>query len=304
MRVLVTAASGFIGSAVTAELIGAGHRVVGLARSDASAAAIEKLGAEVRRGDLGDLDGLREAAAAADGVIHLAYRHDLMAAGDHAGAGAADLAALRALGDGLEESGKPLVATSGTAVIVQGGLTGRPGTERDAFASGGWRIDAENLVIGLAARGVRSSIVRPAPSVHGPADLHGFLNMMIAAARQHGYAAHVGDGANRWPAVHIDDAATLYRLAVEAAPAGTRLHAVADEGVPFAEIAAVIGAQLGMPVRSLTPEQAAEYFPGFIATFVQADNPVGSAFTRELLGWAPTRPGLLDDLREGHYFAR
>ncbi|MEW9527422.1 SDR family oxidoreductase [Microbispora sp. NPDC049125] len=300
MQVFVTGASGHLGSAVLPELLSAGHQVVGLARSDASAAVIEKLGAQVRRGDLSDLDVLREEAAASDGVIHLAFRHDLMLTGDMAGAAEADLVALKALADGLDGSGKPLVSTSGTAMLVMGGVVGRPGTERDVF-SGGYRIDAENFVADLASRGVRSSIVRLSPTVHSSLDHHGFITAIIAAARRNGYAAYVGEGANRWPAVHTLDAAHLYRLAFEKAPAGSRLHGVADEGVPFADIAAAIGRNLGIPVRSISPEEAGDYF-GFLGSFAQLDNPASAAITRELLGWTPAHPGLIADLDEEHYF--
>jgi nucleoside-diphosphate-sugar epimerase len=300
MRVFVTGASGHLGSAVLPELLSAGHQVVGLARSDASAAAVEQLGARARRGDLSDLDLLREEANAADGVIHLAFRHDLMLTGDLAGAAAADLAALRALADGLDGSGKPLVGTSGTAMLVMGGVNGRPGTEQDVF-SAGYRIDAENFVADLASRGVRSSVVRLTPTVHSSLDHHGFIAVLIAAARRNGYAAYVGEGANRWPAVHTLDAANLYRLALEKAPAGSRLHAVADEGVPLADIAATIGRNLGLPVRSISPDEAEGYF-GFLGSFAQMDNPATAVITRELLGWNPTHPGLIADLNEGHYF--
>jgi nucleoside-diphosphate-sugar epimerase len=284
------------------ELLSAGHDVVGLARSDASAAAIEKLGAQTCRGDLSDLDVLREEAAASDGIIHLAFRHDLMLNGDMAGAAEADLDALKALADGLDDSGKPLVGTSGTAMLAMGGVVGRPGTERDTFPSG-YRIDAENLVAGLAFCGVRSSVVRLAPTVHSSLDHYGFITAIIAAARQHGYAAYVGEGANCWPAVHTLDAAELYRLALEKAPAGARLHATADEGVPFQEIAAAIGRNLGIPVRSISPAEANDYF-GFLGSFAQMDNPTSSSITRDMLGWAPAQPGLIADLDEGHYFQR
>ncbi|MFG2059609.1 SDR family oxidoreductase [Micromonospora sp. NPDC048930] len=300
MRVFVTGASGHLGSAVLPELLSAGHQVVGLARSDASAAAIEKLGAQVRRGDLSDLDVLREEAAASDGVIHLAFRHDLMLTGDMAAAAEADLVALKALADGLDGSGKPLVGTSGTAMLVMGGVVGRAGTERDVFP-GGYRIDAENFVANLASRGVRSSIVRLAPTVHSSLDHHGFITAIIATARQNGYAAYVGEGTNRWPAVHTLDAANLYRLALENAPAGSRLHGVADEGVPFAEIATAVGRNLDIPVRSISPEEAGDHF-GFLGSFAQMDNPTSAVITRELLGWTPTHPGLIADLDEGHYF--
>ncbi|MFY1618193.1 SDR family oxidoreductase [Micromonospora sp. WMMD736] len=301
MRVFVTGASGHLGSAVVPELLSAGHDVVGLARSDASAAAIEKLGGEARRGDLSDLDLLRDEAAASDGVIHLAFRHDLMLNGDLAGAASVDLDALTALADGLADSGKPLVGTGGTAMLVMGGIVGRPGTERDTFPGGGYRIDAENFVVGLASRGVRSCVVRLAPTVHSSLDRYGFIAAIIASARRHGYAAYVGDGANRWPAVHTLDAAVLYRLALEKAPAGARLHGAADEGVSFRQLAETIGRNLDIPVRSIGTDEAGEYF-GFLERFAQMDNPTSSAVTRDLLGWTPTHPGLIADLDEGHYF--
>ncbi|WP_444949149.1 SDR family oxidoreductase [Micromonospora ureilytica] len=300
MRVFITGASGHLGSAVVPALLSAGHEVVGLARSDTSAAAIEKLGAEARRGELSDLEMLSAEAAASDGIIHLAFRHDLMLNGDLAGAAKADLDALQALADGLDGSGKPLVGTSGTAMLAMGGIVGRPGTERDTFPSG-YRIDAENLVAGFASRGVRSSIVRLAPTVHSSLDRYGFITAIIAAARQNGYAAYVGEGTNRWPAVHTLDAAELYRLALEKAPAGARLHAAADEGVPFQQIATAIGRNLDIPVRSISPDEADNFF-GFLGAFAQMDNPTSSAITRELLGWAPAHPGLIADLDEGHYF--
>jgi nucleoside-diphosphate-sugar epimerase len=223
-----------------------------------------------------------------------------MLTGDMAGAAEADLVALKALADGLDGSGKPLVGTSGTAMLVQGGVVGRPGTERDAFP-GGYRIDAENFVADLASRGVRSSIVRLAPTVHSSLDHHGFITAIVATARHNGYAAYVGEGANRWPAVHTLDAANLYRLALEKAPAGSRLHAVADEGVPFKQIAAAVGRNLGIPVRSISPEEAGDYF-GFLGSAAQMDNPASPAITRELLGWTPAHPGLIADLDQGHYF--
>ncbi|MFV2124598.1 SDR family oxidoreductase [Solwaraspora sp. WMMD937] len=300
MRVFVTGASGHLGSAVVPALISAGHDVVGLARSEASAAAIEKLGAGTRRADLSDLDVLRTEANAADGVIHLAFRHDLLLTGDLTGAAGADLAALHALADGLSGSGKPLVGTGGTAMLAMGGIVDRPGTEHDALPSG-YRVDAENFVVGLASHDVRSCVVRLAPTVHSPLDRNGFVTVLVAAARQHGYAAYVGEGTNRWPAVHTLDAADLYRLALEKAPAGSRLHAAADEGVPFREIAAAIARNLDVPVRSISPEEADDYF-GFLGPFAQLDNPTSAAITRELLGWSPSRPGLIADLHDGHYF--
>jgi nucleoside-diphosphate-sugar epimerase len=299
MRVFVTGASGHIGSAVVPELLGAGHEVVGLARSDQSAAALAEAGAEVQRGDLDDLDGLGKAAASADGVIHLAFKHEAMRTGDYADAVAADLRAIETFGDALAGSGKPLVSTSGTLMLVAAGL-GRTGTEADA-ADGGPRIDAENAVVGFADRGVRSSVVRLPPTVHSSLDHHGFVPVLIAIAREKGIAAYVGDGSNRWPAGHTLDAAHLYRLALEAAPAGSRLHAVGDEGVPFREIAEAIGRHLSVPVVSIPPEQAADHF-GFLGPLVTLDNPTSSARTQELLGWKPTHPGLIEDLAEGHYF--
>jgi nucleoside-diphosphate-sugar epimerase len=302
MRVFVTGASGHIGSAVVPELLQAGHQVVGLARSDSSAKELEAAGAEVRRGDLDDLDGLREAAGAADGVIHLAFKHDLMAAGDFPTAVAADFAAIKALAEGLEGTGKPLVTSSGTLMLAFAGITGRPGTEAD-FAPGGPRVDAENFVIGLAERGVRSSILRLPPIVHSSLDHHGFAHILIGIARQAGVSAYVGDGANRWPSVHTLDAARVYRLALEGAPAGSRLHAVADEGIPFRDIAAAIGRGAGVPVASISAAEAGERF-AFLGGFVGVDNPTSSEVTRKVLGWEPDHPGLIEDLEHGHYFGQ
>jgi nucleoside-diphosphate-sugar epimerase len=299
MRVFVTGASGHIGSAVLPELLQAGHQVVGLARSDSSAEALATAGAEVRRGDLDDLDGLREAAGAADGVIHLAFKHDLMGAGDYAGAAAADLAAIEALASALEGTGKPLVTTSGTAMLTFAGITGRPGTEAD-FAASGPRVDAENFVIGLAGRGVRSSVVRLPPIVHSSLDHHGFAHILIAIARQSGVSGYVGDGANRWPSVHTLDAARVYRLALESAPAGSRLHAVADEGIPFRDIASAIGRGVGVPTASISASDAGERF-AFLGALVGVDNPTSSEVTRKVLGWEPAHPGLMEDLEHGHY---
>jgi len=219
MRVFVTGASGHVGSAVVPELLQAGHQVAGLARSDSSAEALAAAGAEVWRGDLDDLDGLGQAAAAADGVIHLAFKHDEMASGNFPAAVAADLAAIRALASALEGTGKPLVTTSGTLMLAFAGITGRPGTEAD-FAPSGPRVDAENFVTGLAGRGVRSSAVRLPPIVHSSLDHHGFAHILIGIARQASVSAYVGDGANRWPSVHTLDAARVYRLALEARSRG------------------------------------------------------------------------------------
>jgi nucleoside-diphosphate-sugar epimerase len=300
MRVFVTGASGHIGSALVPELLGNGHQVVGLARSDRSAAALEAAGAEAWRGDLDDLDGLRAAAAAADGVVHLAFKHEAMATGDYLGAIADDLKAIEAMGAALEGSGKPFVGTGGTMMLALGGIKGRPGTEQDAV-TGGPRVDAENTVTGFAERGIRSSIIRLSPIVHSSLDHHGFTHQLIGIARAKGVAGFVGDGANRWPAVHTLDAARLYLLALESAPAGSRLHGVADEGVPFRDIAEVIGRRLDLQVKSVEPQDAGEHF-GFLGMLVGLDNPTSNALTREVLGWEPAHVGLLDDLNHGHYF--
>jgi len=300
MRVFVTGASGHIGSAVVPELLGAGHQVVGLARSDTSSAALERAGAEVRRGELDDLDDLRDAAAAADGVIHLAFRHEAMRSGDFLGAIATDLHAIEAIGAALEGSDKPFVSTSGTLMLTLGGITGRLGTEQDVL-EGGPRVDAENTVVALGERGVRSSIVRLPPLVHSSLDHHGFGPTLIEIAREKGVSGYVGDGSNRWPAVHTLDAARLYRLALESARAGTRLHAVADRSVPFRDIADVIGRKLGLPSASIAAEDAGEHF-SFLGAFVSLDNPTSSELTRELMGWRPTHLGLIADLEQGHYF--
>ncbi|MEU7169236.1 SDR family oxidoreductase [Streptomyces morookaense] len=299
MRVFVTGASGHVGSAVVPELLEAGHQVVGLARSDTSAAALTAAGAEVHRGDLDDLDGLAAAAAAADGVIHLAFKHDVMFAGDFDSAVAADLRAIDALGDVLAGTGKPLVTTSGTALFAFAGL--QDALTEAAALDAGPRIDAENAVVALAERGIRSSVVRLAPTVHSSLDHNGFIPAFISIARSKGVSAYVGDGANRWPAVHTLDAARLYRLALESAPAGSRLHAVDDEGIAFRRIAEGIGRGLDLPVVSIPPAEAEAHF-GFLSAHAQADNPSSSTLTRDLLGWKPVRPGLLDDLGQGHYF--
>jgi nucleoside-diphosphate-sugar epimerase len=300
MRVFVTGASGHIGSALIPELLENGHQVVGLARSDRSAAVLEAAGAGARRGDLDDLDGLHEAAESADGVVHLAFKHEAMQSGDYLSAIADDLKAIEALGTGLEGSGKPFVGTGGTLMLALSGIKDRAGTEEDVL-TGGPRVDAENTIAGFAERGIRSSLVRLSPLVHSSLDHHGFAHQLIGIARGHGEAGYIGDGSNRWPAVHTLDAARLYRLALESAPAGSRLHGVADEGVPFLDIAEVIGRRLDLPLKSIDAQDAGEHF-GPLAMFVGLDNWTSSARTRELLGWEPTHAGLLDDLNHGHYF--
>ncbi|MGW7253617.1 SDR family oxidoreductase [Streptomyces sp. NPDC054834] len=305
MRVFVTGASGWIGSAVVPELIGAGHQVVGLARSDSSAAALTAAGAEVRRGTVDDLDVLRSAAAASDGVIHLAFKHDIAFSGDFQGAADADRRAVEAFGEALAGSGRPFVLASG----ILGLAPGRVATEEDAgrrlslehLGDGPrTRLDTAQLTLSLASHDVRSSVVRLPPTVHGEGD-HGFMAALIGIARAKGVAGHVGDGTNRWPAGHRSDAAHLFRLALEEAPAGSVLHAVADEGVPIRTVAEVIGRHLDVPVTAVPPEDAAEHF-GWLAGFIALDSPASSALTRELLGWQPTGPGLIDDLDKGHYF--
>jgi nucleoside-diphosphate-sugar epimerase len=304
MRIFVTGASGHIGSAVVAELVAAKHDVVGLARSDASAAKISAAGAEVLRGDLDDLDGLVAAAKAAGGVIHLGYKHDLAFGGTPDGfvkAAEHDVRVVKAIGEALAGSNKPFVDTSGTAQLALFGGIARTGTEEDVVATGP-RVDGENAVIALGARGVRSSVIRLPPTVHSSLDHHGFVPMFVAAARKNGFSAYVGDGTNVWPAVHTLDAARLYRLAVESAPAGSRLHGVADEGVAFRAIAEAIGKGLGLPVKSVSVEEGPTYL-GAMAHFAQANNPTSSARTRALLRWEPAHAGLLADLAAGHYFA-
>ncbi|MGI5454870.1 SDR family oxidoreductase [Streptomyces sp. CA-249302] len=299
MRVFVTGATGFIGSAVVRELLDAGHQVTGLARSDTSAAALTAAGADVHRGDLADPAGLAEAAASADAVAHHAFIHDFSADFDFAAACAADLRVIETIGAALEGSDKPFVISSGTA-LLQGG---RVVTEEDTPAPGSFgevRGRSESTAVALADRGVRSASVRFSPTVHGLGD-HGFVHMLIGIAREKGFAAHVGDGANRWPAVHRTDAARLVRLALEGAPAGSRLHAVAEEGIPFRDIATVIARHLDLPVRSIAPEEAAAHF-GWLGHVVGLDVPASNTLTRKWLDWDPTGPELLEDLEEGHYF--
>lgn len=287
MRIFVTGASGWVGSAVVPELVGAGHQVTGLARSDSSAATITAMGAEVVRGSLDDLDVLRAGAAGSDGVVHLAFGHDFSRF-DASIAG--DAQAIEALGDALENTGKPLVVTAGTPAIP-----GRVATERDRPPAEGRAANAE-LTLGLARRGVRSSVVGLPRSVHGEGD-HGFIGRLIDIAREAGVSGYVGDGSNRWPAVHVKDAARVYRLALEQAPAGSMLHAVGDEGVPTRDIAEAIGRHLNLPAASAPAENF-----GFLGGLLSIDQPASADVTRELLGWQPVEPGLIEDIDKGHYF--
>jgi nucleoside-diphosphate-sugar epimerase len=298
MRVFVTGATGHIGSALVPELIAAGHEVTALARSEASALAARRLGAKVRRGDLEDLDGLGAAAREAESVIHLAFRHDAMRAGDFGAAVASDLAAVQALGDALDGSGKGFVGASGTLIVAG---RGRAGTEEDTSPSGP-RVDAENYEVALGDHEVRSSVVRLSPITHSPElDRHGFATVLIATARRTGVSAYIGDGANRWSAAHTRDTARLFRLALEQAPAGVRLHAVGDEAVTTKAIASAIGEHLRLPVASISPEEAVDHF-GFLAGPLQLDAPASNAITRRLVGWRPTEPGLLADLHDDQYY--
>ena len=291
MRVFVTGASGFVGSAIVQELLGAGHQVLGLARSEESAQALLTAGAEVHRGSLDDLDSLRRGAIAADGVIHTAYNHNFV---EYEAAGQTDRLAIEALGKELAGSGRPLIVTSGLAAFN----LGRPATEDDS--PGASPRMSETVAMELAAQGVRAMVVRLAPSVHDRND-HGFVPTLINIARQTGEAAYVGEGLNRWPAVHRLDAARLYRLALEQGTAGARYHGAADEGIAMRDIAAVIGRHLNVPVVSKTPEEAAAHF-GWMARFVGLDMTASSALTQQRLGWHPTQPGLLADLENGDYF--
>ena len=294
MRVFVTGATGFIGTAVVQELLAEGHSVLGLARSDASAATLAALGVDVQRGDLTDLDALAAGARATDGIIHLAFIHDFST---YLANAETDRRAAAAMADALAGTGKPLVATSATAILAQGRLA----RETDASDPAGHFRAASELVLSAAERDVRVSVLRLSPTVHGAGD-HGFVPALIGVAKKTGVSAFVGEGANRWPAVHRSDAARLFRLALEKAAPGSQLHGVAEEGIPMRTIAKTIGAGLGLPTRSLAPDEAAAHFD-WLARFVGIDNPTSSAITRETLGWHPTGPDLLTDMQESGYFA-
>jgi nucleoside-diphosphate-sugar epimerase len=293
MRVFVTGATGFIGTAVVRELIDAGHRVLGLARSDAAAKSLVAAGADVHRGWLEDLESLRSGAAAADGVIHTAFIHDFS---NYGPAAEADRRAIETLGGAFAGSDRPLIVTSGTLLAQRHGSLA---TEEDT-PNPNFPRKSEEAALALAARGVRTSVLRLPPSVHGNDD-HGFVPRLIGIAREKGVSAFIGDGLNHWPAVHRFDAAHLYRLVLEKSSVGARYHGVADEGVPTREIAEVIGRQLNVPVVSKSREEAADHF-GWIAHFFGIDSPASSALTQERLGWRPTRVGLIADLNAEHYF--
>ncbi|HZZ13728.1 MAG TPA: SDR family oxidoreductase [Paraburkholderia sp.] len=293
MRVFVTGATGFIGQAIVRELRGAGHGVLGLARNDAAADTLARLGIDVQRGDLTDPVGLASAAHVCDGVIHTAFIHDFNAFEQSV---ATDLRAVEALVAALEGSNKPLVITTGTALLP----AGRVATEDDMPPPAAPRAASEAAVLAASERGVRGSIVRLAPSVHDAGD-HGFVPRLVELARRTGVAAYIGDGANRWPAVHRLDAARLYRLALEKAAPGTRLHGTGEEGIPMRTIAETIGSGLGVPTRSLTQDAAQAHFE-WLARFVAIDNPTSSARTRSTFGWEPKGKGLIADMRESGYF--
>ena len=309
MRVFVAGGTGHSGSYIILELIAAGHEVTGLARSDTAAAAVSALGAKVRRGDLDDLDGLKEAAADSDGVIHVAHRQDLLLSGGIDAVAAAEVPIMLAYGEALAGTGKPLVAAG--SIGSPGQHLGRPATEEDPALPSGQEFKGtlrvrnvvETAVIDLAERGVRSSVVRIANIAHSTTDRAGFLPTLIALAKEKGFAGYPGDGANLWSAVHVRDVASLFRLALEKGPAGQYWHAVGDGAVPLREIAEAIGSRLGLPAVSVPADvlMVPGYF-GFLANIVTQNYPASNLITRRTLGWEPAQPGLFADLDNGHYF--
>ncbi len=296
MRIFVTGATGFVGSAVVAELIRAGHEVIGLARSDEAVKFLIAAGAQVHRGDLKDFESLRNGAANADGVIHTAFNHDFSEIEDSC---ETDRRVIELFGSVLAGSERPLIVTSAIGILPQGHLV----TEETIPASGAaanLRAASEEAAIMAGKNGVRASVIRLAPTVHGEGD-HNFIPTLIRLAKEKGISAYIGEGSNCWPAVHRLDAAHLYRLVLEKGVAGSRYHAVAEEGIPFREIAGVIGRQLNIPVVSIASEEAANHF-GWFAHFASMDIPSSSQLTREQLAWQPTQPGLIQDISLPHYF--
>lgn len=301
MKVFVTGGSGWVGSALVPTLVAAGHEVTGLARSDASAATLTAAGASVVRGTLDDLETLRSSAASSDGVVHLAFKHELAFTGDFAGAGAADRLAVETFADALAGSDRPFVLASALGgLTVDGTITEEFVPEAVPSSGVATRQSTAAFTLSLASRGIRASVVRLPFTTHGEGD-NGFMTALVGVAREKGVSAYVGDGANRWPAVHRSDAVEVFRLALERAAAGAVLHAIAEEGVELRAIAEVIGRHLNVPVASISPAEAPGHF-GWLSGFVTMDALASSELTRTRFGWQPTHPGLVEDLEKGHYF--